>query len=142
MHILKIKYHTDGVEVGQAHPGEWVDVRAAEKIEMKAGMYRLIPLGFSCALPDGYEAILAARSSTFKKYGFILANGFGVIDSLYRGNDDEWMVAAYAVNDVAIPKGERIAQFRIQEVQPDLTFITVEDLGDGNRGGFGSTGSK
>lgn len=138
--MLHVKYHTEGCEIGQAHPGEWIDVRAAEEVDLVEGGAYLIPLGFSCRLPFGYEAIMAPRSGSFRKYGFIQTNSIGVIDEKYGGNDDQWMLAVYATRHAVIPKGDRIAQFRIQEIQPEIVIIPVDDLGDNNRGGFGSTG--
>lgn len=77
--VVKIKYHVDGLEpVKQAHDSEWCDLRSAETVELKKGEYKIIDLGVSIALPDGYEAILAPRSSTFNKYGIIQTNGIGM----------------------------------------------------------------
>lgn len=140
MLTARIKYHTDGVNVYQAHEGEWVDVCAAEDLTMVKGCNYLIPLGFSLALPEGYEAILAARSSSYNKFGFMVTNGIGVIDHKYCGNEDEWKLSVHAVHAKSIKKGDRIAQFRIQKQQPDFILKEVDDLGNENRGGFGSTG--
>ncbi len=139
--VIKIKYHVEGLEpVKQAHPFEWYDLRSAETVELKKGDFKLIDLGVSIALPEGYEAILAPRSSTFKNYGIIMTNSFGVIDSLYKGNEDRWMMPAYATRDTVINKNDRICQFRIQECQLPIEFIEVDHLGNENRGGYGSTG--
>ena len=91
-------------------------------------------------LPDGYEAIIAPRSSTFKKWGIIQANGIGIIDNSYCGDDDIWMMPVWSTREIHIPAGTRIAQFRIQKKQPVINFISVDSLGTKNRGGFGSTG--
>lgn len=64
-----------------------------------------------------------------------------IIDSSYCGNDDLWMFPALAMRDVTIPAGTRICQFRIQEKQPKLEFIEVDDLHNENRNGLGSTGA-
>lgn len=139
--IITIKYHVKGLEpVKQAHPFEWCDLRSAETIELKKGDFKLIDLGVSIALPEGYEAILAPRSSTFKNYGTLMVNSVGVIDFLYRGNEDRWMMPVYATRDTVINKNDRICQFRIQECQPPLNFIEVDDMESENRGGHGSTG--
>ena len=138
--VVKIKYHVDGLEsVKQAHDSEWCDLRSAETVELKKGEYKIIDLGVSIALPNGYEAILAPRSSTFKKYGIIQTNGVGVIDYLYRGNDDRWGMPVYATRDTVINKNDCICQFRIQECQLPLCFVEVDDMEDESRGGFGST---
>ena len=139
--VIKIKYHVEGLEpVKQAHPFEWCDLRSAETVELKRGDFKLIDLGVSIALPEGYEAILAPRSSTFKNYGIIQTNGIGVIDHLYKGNEDRWMMPVYATRDTVIKKNNRICQFRIQECQLPIEFIKVDDMENENRGGHGSTG--
>lgn len=121
---------------------DWIDLRASENIEMKKGEFRLIPLGVAMKLPDGYEAHIVPRSSTFKKFGIIQTNHMGIIDGSYCGDNDQWMMAAYAVRDTKIEKYERICQFRIMENQPVLKFSEVEHLEGNDRGGFGSTGTK
>ena len=107
---------------------------------MKAGEFKMIPLGVAMELPSGYEALLAPRSSTFKKYGIILANSIGIIDESYKGDNDEWNFLAYALRDTVIPKNERICQFRIIPHQPLILLQEVEHLGNADRGGIGSTG--
>ena len=119
---------------------DWVDLYAAETVTMSAGDFRLIPLGVAIALPDGYEAHIAPRSSTFRNYGILQTNSVGVVDNSYRGDADEWKFPAYATRDVTIEKGARVCQFRIMRNQPALTFRTVEALPGPDRGGFGSTG--
>ncbi len=144
MQIIKVMYHDGDLEkIQKISKGGWVDLRAAEDVEMKAGEWKLIDLGVSMQLPEGYEAILAARSSTFKNYGILTANGIGVIDNSFCGSEDRWKLSAYATRDTVIHKNDRIAQFRIQKIQPELFFKTVDSLdGNENRGGFGSTGIK
>ena len=140
MEIIKIKYLKDIQKIERFNVGDWIDLRAAETVVMKAGEYRLIPLGVAMELPKGYEAIVAPRSSTFKKYGIILANSIGVIDEAYKGDNDEWNFLAYAVRDTKIHKNERICQFRIIQHQPLIHLLEVESLGNEDRGGIGSTG--
>jgi len=122
--------------------GDWIDLRAAERIELKAGEFKLIPLGVAMALPEGYEANVVPRSSTFKKYGVIQTNSFGVIDFSYRGDKDQWFMPVYAMRDTVIDFDDRICQFRIVENQPKITFTEVDHLDNESRGGFGSTGVK
>ena len=141
--IIPIKVHDDELPAPEHKSwGEWVDLRAAETVEMKQGEYRIISLGVSMRLPYGFEAHVVPRSSTFKNFGIILANSFGVIDNSYCGNDDVWGFPAIALRDTTIHKGDRIAQFRIMQRQPKLVFIETDDLKGKNRGGFGSTGVK
>ena len=121
---------------------DWIDLRTAEEVTLKAGEFRLIPLGIAIALPEGYEAHLAPRSSTFKNYGILQTNSIGVVDWSYRGDNDQWCMPVWATRDVTIEKGARICQFRIVENQPKLNFVAVEHLNGPDRGGFGSTGKR
>lgn len=140
--IIKIKYLRDIEKIIGIEGGDWLDLRAAEDVEMKAGEYKMIPLGVAMELPKGYEALVAPRSSTFRKYGVLLANSIGIIDESYKGDNDEWNFLAYAVRDTVIPKNERICQFRIIEHQPSVALVEVETLGNPDRGGIGSTGRR
>lgn len=140
MKKIRIKYVRDVEQITQLSIGDWTDLRAAETVELKAGEYKLIPLGVAMELPTGYEAIVAPRSSTFKHHGILLANSLGVIDNSYCGDGDEWRFLAYATRDVVIRKNERICQFRIQKNQPKIKFEVVESLDNDDRGGIGSTG--
>lgn len=138
---IRIKYFVEDLEPIQAtDKGDWIDLRAAERVELKSGEYRLIRLGVGMILPDGYEAQVAPRSSTFKHFGIILANSLGVIDNSYSGNADEWHFPAVALRDTVIEKGDRICQFRIVRNQPRIEFMRVDRLNDESRGGIGSTG--
>ena len=141
--------------------GDWVDVRISSITELdatseqvskcrtilqkaqvcpiKAGESIKIAHGFALELPKGYEAILHPRSSLFKKTGLIFVSS-GVIDEGYRGDTDEWFSVWYATRDTELFFDQRIAQFRIQEKQPDIRFNFVESLGNSARGGHGSTG--
>ena len=119
---------------------DWIDLRASKTVELHAGEYAIIPLGVSMRLPDGYEAHLAPRSSTFKNFGILQVNGVGVIDNSYSGDDDIWGMPALAMRDTVIHKGERICQFRIMRKMDQVCFKTVYHLSDKSRGGFGSTG--
>ena len=139
---IQIRYFTDQIEPLRYVDGksDWIDLRAAETVELKAGQFRLIPLGVGMKLPAGYEALVAPRSSTFKNYGVLQANSLGIVDESYCGDNDQWRWPAYAVRDTVIHAGDRICQFRIIEHQPKLEFCPVEHLDGPDRGGFGSTG--
>lgn len=140
METIKIKYLRGIKKIERFNVGDWIDLRAAEDITMKAGEYKMIPLGVAMELPHGYEALVAPRSSTFKKYGVILVNSIGVIDESYKGDGDEWHFPALAMRDTVIRKNERICQFRIIQHQPMIHLQEVEFLGNADRGGIGSTG--
>ena len=148
---IKIKYHTD-IEPLKYIGGEksnWIDLRAAETVFIPENEYRLISLGVSMELPEGYEAYVVPRSSTFKKWGIIQSNGIGIIDSSYKGDNDIWRFPAYCLEGkdiidgcfgTVIKKNDRICQFRIMKKQPDFQFVAVDKLNNDDRGGIGSTG--
>ena len=140
MKNIKVKYLRDVQKIKRISVGDWIDLRAAETVEMKAGEFKMIPLGVAMELPKGYEALVVPRSSTFKRYGIILANSIGIIDESYKGDNDEWNFLAYAMRDTEIKKDERICQFRIIGHQPEVEIEEVDTLGNENRGGIGSTG--
>lgn len=142
MQIL-IKYHvSDLPRLERLEQGNWIDLRAAVDAVMKAGEFRIISLGVSMKLPEGYEAHLAPRSSTFKKWGVLQANSVGVIDNSYCGENDVWGFPALAMRDTVIHKGDRICQFRLQKVMEPVELVEVEHLTSPDRGGFGSTGER
>lgn len=139
---IKIKYHSDKIEKLQyiAGKSDWIDLRAAEDVTLKKGDFHLIKLGVSMQLPQGYEAVIVPRSSTFKNFGIIQTNHMGVIDETYCGDNDMWMMPALAIRDTEIHVNDRICQFRIQRHQPHIEFEEVEALLNDDRGGIGSTG--
>ncbi len=122
--------------------GDWIDLRAAGDLTLKAGDFAYLPLGVGMILPDGYEAQLAPRSSTFKNFGIIVPNSPGVIDNSYSGEEDEWKLPVYALRDTVIRLNDRVCQFRLVRQQPELEIITVKHLRQESRGGFGSTGTR
>lgn len=175
---IKILEKTSGCAPFQLEQGEWLDLCLAETVTFQAPQahkmhirgkgkedatgvrtrdvdfdFKLLPLGIAVKLPKGYEAHILPRSSTFKRYGIILANSEGIIDNSYSGNNDQWMFPAVSTRKVTIPKGTRIAQFRVQLSQratvwqkikwffsgvPKIEY--VDSLSNTDRGGFGSTG--
>lgn len=140
---IKIKYFNKEIEkIEKIKVGDWIDLRAAETVELKQFEFKLIPLGIGMKLPKGYEANIVPRSSTFKNFGIMQTNSFGVVDNSYSGNEDQWFFPALAMRDTKINKGDRICQFRINRVMPDVEFIEVEELDKESRGGHGSTGIK
>ncbi len=142
MKNIRIKYISDQIEKLQyiENKSDWIDLRAAEKVIMKAGEFKLIPLGIALELPAGYEAHVVPRSSTFKNFGILQTNSMGIIDETYCGDKDQWFFPALAMRDTEINVNDRICQFRIMEHQPKLDFIEVDHLGNADRGGHGSTG--
>lgn len=142
METIRIKYFSDEIEKLRYIDGksDWIDLRASERVELKKGEFKLIPLGVAMELPKGYEAHLVPRSSTFKNYGIIQTNSCGVIDGSYCGDEDMWKMPVYATRDTVIEKNDRICQFRIVENQPQIVLKECKSLENANRGGFGSTG--
>ena len=142
MEIL-IKYHESSLErIRSISVGDWIDLRAAERVELKAGQAYLISLGVSMKLPEGYEAHIAPRSSSFSKWGILQVNSVGVVDNSYSGTNDIWKMPVYATRDAVIEMNDRICQFRIMERMPEVTFREVDALDSEDRGGFGSTGTQ
>lgn len=141
---IRIKYFSDRINRLEYIDGksDWIDLRASETVELKAGEFKLIPLGVAMELPKGYEAHIVPRSSTFKNYGILQTNSCGIVDGSYCGDEDMWRMPAYATRDTVIQENDRICQFRIVENQPEVEFDEVESLGHESRGGFGSTGKR
>ena len=140
---IRIKYHNPNLEkIGSIAVGDWIDLRAAETVELHAGEFRYISLGVSMKLPEGYEAHVAPRSSSFAKWGFLQVNSVGVVDNSYSGTNDIWKLPIYATRDTVIHENDRICQFRILERMPAVTFTEVDELDSIDRGGFGSTGTR
>ena len=142
METIQIQYLDDTIEKLAYIDGksDWIDLRSAVDIELKAGEFKLIHLGIAMKLPEGYEAHVVPRSSTYKNFGIIQTNHCGIIDSSYCGPNDYWYMPAYALRDTVIHKNDRICQFRIEKNQPKLVFDEVNELSGANRGGIGSTG--
>jgi len=135
-----VKYLDDTVKRLQyTNKGDWVDLSAAERVELKKGEFKTIHLGVAMQLPEGYEAHIAPRSSTFKNWHIIQTNSVGVVDHTYCGPNDWWKMPVYATEDTVIEKGDRICQFRLMEIQPKFPFVDGNLEGE-DRGGFGSTG--
>lgn len=139
---IRIRYLSDKIDklLPPTDSSNWIDLRSAEDVELKKGEYRLIHLGVAMKLPEGYEAHVVPRSSTYRNFGIIQANHHGIVDNSYCGDGDEWMVPIIAMRDTQIHVNDRICQFRIVRRQPDIIFEETDYLGGENRGGFGTTG--
>ena len=191
---LRIKYFEGATQLKKITKGNWIDVYAAKDVFVPIGERAMIPLGFALELPQGWEAHLAPRSSTFKTWGIIQTNSVGVVDDTYIGDNDQWHMPVYCLDEKGyeftedeimaelsdkavtkekfkcndlysyeyedyetgmtikggisnkkgtwIKKGDKIGQFRIMEVMPEIEFEEVEHFGNEDRGGFGTTGTK
>ena len=133
METIKIKYFTDKIDK--------LCYIVAEDVVMKKGEFRLIRLGVAMELPQGYEAHVVPRSSTYKNFGLIQTNHMGVIDESYKGDADEWKWPALAMRDTEVHVGDRLCQFRIMKHQPQINFLEVDSLENEDRGGFGTSGT-
>lgn len=138
---IRVKYWPGMPLLEQWDGGDWVDLYTREDVTLQENESTIIHLGVAMKLPEGYEAYLAPRSSTFKRWGLIQTNSIGIIDSTYCGNNDEWGMPVLATRAITIPRGTRLCQFRIQEIQPKMNFIIATDLGEPDRNGFGSSGA-
>jgi len=140
---IKIKYLDDSItKLEKITIGDWVDLRASEDVTMKQFDFKLVHLGVAMQLPEGYEANIVPRSSTYKNFGILQTNCFAVIDESYCGDNDWWRYPVVALKDTEIKKGDRICQFRINKKMPEVELIKVEILGNKDRNGLGSTGTK
>ena len=141
METIKIKYFDNEIDkIEKISKGDWIDLRSAETVHLKKGEFHLIPLGVGMILPDGYEANIVPRSSTYKNFKVLQTNSMAVIDNSYSGDNDQWLYPVIAMEDTVINKNDRICQFRINKIQPEIEFEEVKYLDDVSRGGFGSTG--
>lgn len=152
---IRIKYFEGATKLMKISKGNWIDVYANADVFVTQGDRAMIPLGFALELPRGWEGHLAPRSSTFKSWGIIQTNSLGVVDDTYIGDNDQWHMPVFCLKGMNIGvvdgteregtwirKGDKIAQFRIMEVMPEIEFEEVESFGNADRGGFGSTGKR
>lgn len=140
---IDVMYHNpDLIPINLLEKGDWIDLRAAKEYKLFSGEFYLIDLGISIKLPEGYEAHIVPRSSSFKNWGIIQTNGIGIIDNSYCGENDIWMMPVLATKGADIHVNDRVCQFRIVKKMPNnISINTVEHLDTKNRGGFGSTGT-
>lgn len=140
---MKVRINTHGNPTPERKEGgDWWDLAASETVEMKKGDMKIIPLGVSIEVPEGYLTYILPRSSTILKHKILLGNSTGVIDNAYNGDGDIIGFIAYAIEDTVIEKGTRIGQMAIYGKPIDVEFEVVEHLGNKDRGGYGSTGVK
>ena len=145
--IIRIKYFDNATKLKKITKGNWIDVYANKDVFVKCGERAMVPLGFALELPEGWEGHLAPRSSTFKTWGIIQTNSVGVVDDTYIGDNDQWHMPVYClqgkdiesengeeVKGTWIRKGDKIGQFRIMEVMPEIEFEEVESFGNKDRG--------
>jgi dUTP pyrophosphatase len=140
-HQINIKYFSpNSPRLKKIEKGDWIDLYAASTIELKQFESKLIPLGIAMELPEGYEAHISPRGSTFKNFGVIQTNSVGVVDESFKGDGDQWFFPALAMRDTIINTGDRICQFRIMGKMRNIDFTEVNCLENPDRGSHGSTG--
>ena len=148
---IRVKYFEGATKLQKIEKGNWIDVYANKEIFVEVNERAMVPLGFALELPKGWEGHLAPRSSTFKTWGIIQTNSVGVVYDTYIGDNGQWHMPVYCLQEkdeyegkkgTWIRKGDKIGQFRIMEVMPSIEFEEVESFGNKERGGFGSTGTK
>jgi len=125
-----------------SHPGDaGADLRSAEDFVLAPGERRLVPTGIAVAVPDGYAAFVHPRSGLAAQHGLSIVNTPGTVDAGYRGEIKVCLINTDTRHDVAIARGDRIAQLVVQPVSR-ATFVPVAQLPDSARGsgGVGSTG--
>lgn len=122
--------------------GDIINVGSKEIFQYFKGDILLLGLGIAMDIPEGYEALVVPRSSTFKHWGFIQTNGVGVIDNSFAGDNDEWGMMVLALKNGCIERHSRVCQFRVIENQPTLNLHEVPTLNNKSRGGFGTSGRK
>lgn len=134
-----IKYWPHSPLLEQKETGGCIDLYNLNELCLRQGEMGTIHFGVAMDLGD-HDALIFPRSSTFQRYGILLTNSIGYIDSTYNGPDDEWLAKVYATRDITIPAGTRCFQFRLIEKQPKLNFILSDLTENSNRSGYGSTG--
>ena len=155
---VKIKYFEGAEELIIDPNGDCIDVYANADVFIPYMGYAMIPLGFAMELPEGKNAKLYPRSSTFKTWGVIQTNSVAIIDSSYCGDGDEWHMPLQCtmpmqnikteisgrkvtLSGTWIKRGDKIGQFEICDVPTHPTFTVVDKLEGDNRGGFGTSGN-
>ena len=138
--VVSIRYLPGAPHLELNEKGDWVDLYTYEDFSLGPDEFYLVNLGVAMKLPDGFEAHVAPRSSTFKRWGILQANSVGIIDNSYCGDTDIWMMPIYTTRAISVPKGTRLCQFRLVRKQPNIVFHEVDTLNSKSRGGFGSTG--
>lgn len=168
---IQVKLFDENCKITKFNQGDWFDLKVRSNVDLcqpQAGIQyqqegnkfrdvtftkAILPLGIAMKLPEGFEAIIAPRSSSFKKYNVIQANSIGVVDCTYCGDTDEWGWPVVAFGNAEIPQYTRVCQFRIQPSQKatvwqkvkwlftqKIDFEYVDSLNTESRGGFGTTG--
>ena len=140
--LMKYSMPGDACFDARAAINEKMTIKAISKFRIGKVYRYVIPLGFKVEIPNGYELQIRMRSGLAIKYGFIMSNGIGTIDSGYR-NQVMALITNLGHDNVIIEPGMRIVQCKISKV-PNFKLVQVDHLSETERGtgGFGSTGYK
>lgn len=116
------------------------DFYAAETVRIMPGEVKIVPTGITFEGMQADEFLqLSLRSSISIKRPFLLANGVGIVDSDYAGNEIGIILFNRSQDIPAVvDKGEKIAQGVV------LKYHTVTGEKKPTRkrtGGYGSTGN-
>lgn len=119
-----------------------LDCAARVPITIAPKTMAMVPLNVCLKMPAGHYLLMAGRSSLPKR-GLMLATGVGIGDEDFCGNNDEWHAPLYNYTDqpVNIEKGDRVTQIIIKPYEK-VDLEEVDDLGEPDRGSFGTTGVK
>lgn len=130
----------------RAHPTDaGIDLYSAEEVTLAPGQRALVGTGIAVALPAGTVGLVHPRSGLAWKRGLSIVNAPGTVDADYRGEVKVCLVNLDPQEPVTLGRGERIAQFLVQQVSLcEVEEVTdLADLGNTVRGagGHGSTGA-
>lgn len=117
-----------------------MDCLVREDVEVPPKSVVMVPLNIALKPPQGHFVLLAARSSLHKR-GLVMANGIGIGDEDFSGNNDEYQAALYnfSENTISLKRGERIVQMIVLPFDR-VVWDEVDALGNPDRKGFGTTG--
>lgn len=135
------RLHPEAVVPEYQTPGSaGADLHSVENVGLAPGQTRLVDLGFSVSIPQGYEIQVRARSGLAIKHGVTILNSPGTVDSDYRG-PMRVILSNFGPKTFFVNKGDRIAQMVLAKVSRAV-FTVVNELDSTARGegGFGSTG--
>ena len=120
-----------------------MDLRACldTALTLQAGATELIPTGLALHIADpSLAAVILPRSGLGHKYGIVLGNLVGLIDSDYQG---QLFISCWNRGQASfvIQPGERIAQIVfVPVVQVALTQVQEFNQTERGAGGFGHSG--
>lgn len=141
MSVIRVKrLHQDAIIPKLSTAGAaGFDLHAIEDGRVDPGEVTMVGTGLAFELPEHFAMLIVGRSGLGAKYGAGVPQGFGTIDSDFRG---QVKILLRTEKPFEFKKGERLAQAIITFV-PTIHFSEADELSatDRGAGGFGSTGS-